>query len=174
MTPEQYEKLPQKVKDVLDTYVEEGDLYEMSSKVIKRLNKIGWDADMDLAGELVDIRRKKKKKPSPKVVRRKAVKKTTLNVNSAISSLINGVVMVAVNVKNTRQSYHYAVKENDYDNKGNVTGNYVPLGNSNAIWQLGQSGVKNYKNADLAIMGYTRSDYNKVKGILEKAAKKLI
>jgi hypothetical protein len=46
-----YDNAPPKIKAVLDTYKDEGDLYKECDRIIKELNKLGYDADYGLDGQ---------------------------------------------------------------------------------------------------------------------------
>jgi hypothetical protein len=56
MTPQEYDNLPQQVKDIVDTFNEELDAYAECKRLIKELNSIGWTADYYLDGILFDIK----------------------------------------------------------------------------------------------------------------------
>lgn len=55
MTAEQYDNLPQNVKDILNSFDEEKDGYKECHRIFKALNKIGWTCDYDLSAEIFDI-----------------------------------------------------------------------------------------------------------------------
>ena len=55
MTAEEYDALPQYVRNVLDTH--DGDeSYEQSQRIVDELNAIGWTCDYDLGAVIFDVR----------------------------------------------------------------------------------------------------------------------
>jgi len=53
----EYDKAPQNVKDILDTYDENIDGYLECKRIINELNLIGWTADYYLDGILFDLKK---------------------------------------------------------------------------------------------------------------------
>lgn len=56
---EEYDNLPQEVKDILDSFdMNEADSYEECRNIICKLEDIGWTADYGLSGEIYDVKNK--------------------------------------------------------------------------------------------------------------------
>jgi hypothetical protein len=56
MTAEEYDNLPEHVKEILDTYDDNEDLYAECKRIKDSLNQIGYDCDYDLSGEVFDVK----------------------------------------------------------------------------------------------------------------------
>jgi hypothetical protein len=54
---EEYDTLPQHIKDILDTYDENTELYSECRRMVAELEAIGWTAEFDLSGSLYDIKK---------------------------------------------------------------------------------------------------------------------
>ena len=55
MTPQDYDRLHQQVKDVLSTFDDNQDLYSECKRIQKELNAIGYDCDYDLSGTITEV-----------------------------------------------------------------------------------------------------------------------
>jgi len=56
---EEYDNLPQEVKDILDSFdMNEADSDRECDRIIDKLNDIGWTADYGLSGEIYDVKKK--------------------------------------------------------------------------------------------------------------------
>ncbi len=55
---EEYDNLPQEVKDILDSFDMNIDAYQACDEVIDKLDDIGWTADYGLSGEIYDVKKK--------------------------------------------------------------------------------------------------------------------
>jgi hypothetical protein len=55
---EEYDNLPQEVKDILDSFDIDKDAYKECDRIIDELNEIGWTADYGLSGEIYDVMKK--------------------------------------------------------------------------------------------------------------------
>jgi hypothetical protein len=55
---EEYDNLPQEVKDILDSFDENKDSYQECDRIIDELEDIGWTADYGLSGEIYDVKKK--------------------------------------------------------------------------------------------------------------------
>jgi hypothetical protein len=57
---EVYEILPEKVTTIIETYDENaGNLWDECKRIITELEQIGWTAEYDMAGDLIDLRMNK-------------------------------------------------------------------------------------------------------------------
>ncbi len=52
---ENYETLPEGVKDIIDTWDDNKNLYDECSRIQSELNQVGWTCDYDLSGEVFDV-----------------------------------------------------------------------------------------------------------------------
>ena len=50
-----YEFLPQHIKDIVDSWDDNKELYSECIRIQKELNHIGWDCDYGLSGEITDV-----------------------------------------------------------------------------------------------------------------------
>ena len=56
MTAEEYENLPQNVKDIVDSWdEEENDKYNESARIVEELEAVGWTAEYGLCGEIHSV-----------------------------------------------------------------------------------------------------------------------
>ena len=56
MTSQEYELLPQEVKNIVDFWDEDMDLYVQANKIKTALEYIGWTCDYGLDGEVHTVR----------------------------------------------------------------------------------------------------------------------
>lgn len=55
----EYDKLPEDVKAILNTYNDDCiNIYDECRRIQSELNKIGWDCDYDLSGDIFDVKPK--------------------------------------------------------------------------------------------------------------------
>lgn len=52
---EEYDKLPDIVKKIIDTWDENKELYSECMRIDDELKQIGWTCDFDLSGEIFDV-----------------------------------------------------------------------------------------------------------------------
>lgn len=55
MDIEKYDSLPIEIKEVLNTWNDEKNLYKECERIKKELNKIGWDCEYGLDGTIEDV-----------------------------------------------------------------------------------------------------------------------
>ena len=53
---EEYDKLPAKIKAILDSHDEDKGLYKEAERILKELNKVGWTCDYGLCGGIYDVK----------------------------------------------------------------------------------------------------------------------
>ena len=51
----EFDMLPIKVKDIINTYDDNKDLYLECKRIKSELNLIGWDCEYDLGGQIYNI-----------------------------------------------------------------------------------------------------------------------
>jgi len=56
MTEQEYDCLPQAVKDTVDTWDENLDMYAECERILQELKHQGWSCDYGLSGELFDLK----------------------------------------------------------------------------------------------------------------------
>ena len=59
MTAKEYDNLPQEIKNIIDVWDEDADLYIEASEIKANLNKVGWTCDYGLDGMVHSVRRMK-------------------------------------------------------------------------------------------------------------------
>lgn len=52
----EYEILPQNVKDILDSWDDNSDLYAECVRIQFELTQVGWTCDYDLSGTIYDVK----------------------------------------------------------------------------------------------------------------------
>tara|TARA_R100000030_G_scaffold59648_1_gene44906 strand:+ start:12398 stop:12571 length:174 start_codon:yes stop_codon:yes gene_type:complete len=57
MTAQEYDCLPQAVKDTVDTWDENLDMYAECERIIQELKHQGWSFDYDLSGQIFFIKK---------------------------------------------------------------------------------------------------------------------
>lgn len=57
MTAEDYDNLPEDVKEIVDSYTDEGCKYKECRRIIDELEKIGWTGDFGLDGEIYEVKK---------------------------------------------------------------------------------------------------------------------
>ena len=55
MTAESYEALPQNIKDIVDSWDDNKDLYKECARIVEELECEGWTADYGLCGEIDSV-----------------------------------------------------------------------------------------------------------------------
>lgn len=56
MGPQEYDNLPENIKEIVDSYNEDcKNPYRECARIVKELEQNGWTADYDLSGQLFDI-----------------------------------------------------------------------------------------------------------------------
>ena len=55
MTPEEYEELPQPIKNIVDSWDDSKELYSECVRIQKELEKKGWTCDYGLDGMVYDV-----------------------------------------------------------------------------------------------------------------------
>jgi len=55
MEPGEYEKLPQKIKNIADSWDDNKDLYSECIRIQKELEQKGWTCDYGLDGSVYDV-----------------------------------------------------------------------------------------------------------------------
>lgn len=58
MTPEQYDNLPQHIKDIVDSWDDNKDLYVECRRIQRELESNGYTCDYGLDGQVFDVRKK--------------------------------------------------------------------------------------------------------------------
>ena len=58
MNEKEYFELPQKIKNVVDSFDDEKDLYSECERIKDDLNHEGWICDYDLSGSIFNVRKK--------------------------------------------------------------------------------------------------------------------
>ena len=56
MTAETYDNLPQHIKDIVDSWTDDGDKYETCARIVEELEDEGWTAEYGLDGEIHSVR----------------------------------------------------------------------------------------------------------------------
>jgi hypothetical protein len=55
MTLEEYEKFPEEIKDIVDSWDDNKDLYQECSRIQYELEQKGWTCDYGLDGNIYDV-----------------------------------------------------------------------------------------------------------------------
>lgn len=55
MTAEDYDNLPEDVKNIVDSYDDNNDKYSECRRIKAELEQIGWTCDYGLEGEVYDV-----------------------------------------------------------------------------------------------------------------------
>lgn len=55
---EEYDSLPQHIKDIVDSWDDNKDLYAECARIKAELEKLGWSCEYGLSGEIYDVRQK--------------------------------------------------------------------------------------------------------------------
>ena len=58
MTEQEYNNLPQDIKNVVDSWDDNKDLYAECRRIRSELEQMGWTCDYGLDGEVYDVRSK--------------------------------------------------------------------------------------------------------------------
>ena len=56
MTDQKYDNLPQRIKDIVDSWDDNGDLYVECKRVQEELEQEGWTCDYGLDGEIYEVK----------------------------------------------------------------------------------------------------------------------
>ena len=56
MTEQEYDNLPLNIKNIVDSWDDNKDLYAECARIKKELNQLGWTCDYGLDGEVYDVR----------------------------------------------------------------------------------------------------------------------
>ena len=59
MTAEEYEQWPQEIKDIVNSYDENKDMYKECARIFWELHDLDWSCDYGLSGEIYDVKPKK-------------------------------------------------------------------------------------------------------------------
>ena len=55
MTPEQYNNLPQNIKDIVNSWDDNKELYSECNRIKKELERNGWTCDYGIDGMIYDV-----------------------------------------------------------------------------------------------------------------------
>ena len=53
---EEYDNLPQNIKDIIDTFDDNQDRYKECGRIQERLEEFNWTCDWGLDGDIYDVR----------------------------------------------------------------------------------------------------------------------
>lgn len=59
MTAEEYDSLPQEIKNIVNSWDDNESLYKECLRIKHELEELNWTCDYDLSGEVYDVKPKK-------------------------------------------------------------------------------------------------------------------